>query len=71
VTLARTWMMTRPSSNSVATSKLDRAVSVAPMMDWTDEDNRAFKINNIELSDILCLLYVSSNFGALVGLSQY
>jgi tRNA-dihydrouridine synthase A len=35
-------MTTRPSSNSVVASKLDRRISVAPMMDWTDRHCRYF-----------------------------
>src|SRR5205809_586269 len=35
-------MTTRLSSNSVGVSKLDRRISVAPMMDWTDRHCRYF-----------------------------
>ena len=35
-------MTTRLSSNSVGASKLDRRISVAPMMDWTDRHCRYF-----------------------------
>jgi hypothetical protein len=30
-------MMTRPSSNSVGVSKVERAFSRAPLMDWTEQ----------------------------------
>src|SRR5437763_14355959 len=35
-------MTTRPSSNSFGASKLDRRISVAPMMEWTDRHCRYF-----------------------------
>ena len=40
--------------------KLDRRVSVAPMMDWTDEVNLTNKIINLGEAKMACLLYVAS-----------
>jgi tRNA-dihydrouridine synthase len=41
--------------------KLDRRVSVAPMLDWTDEADSTNKIINLGAAKMACLLYVSSN----------
>jgi hypothetical protein len=40
--------------------KLDRRVSVAPMMDWTDEVNLTNRIINLGEAKMACLLYVAS-----------
>lgn len=40
--------------------KIDRRVSVAPMMDWTDGEKTIFSINWLGPAQHACLLYVSS-----------
>jgi hypothetical protein len=43
--------------------RLDRRISVAPMMDWIDEANPFNKIINLGAPKMACLLYVSSRIG--------
>ena len=40
---------------------LDRRLSVAPMMDWTDDSWIALDINDLAKPERACLLYVSSS----------
>ena len=47
--------------------KLDRRISVAPMMDWTDEVNLTNKIISLRGAKKSCLLYVSSGFRCRAG----
>jgi hypothetical protein len=46
----------------VSREKLDRRISVAPMMDWTDKVNLTNKIINLGEAKMACLLYVASPF---------
>jgi hypothetical protein len=39
-------------SDGFSREKLDRRISVAPMMDWTDEFNQANKIMNLEAVEL-------------------
>lgn len=47
-----------PAAQSAAS--LDRRVSVAPMMDWTDDHEIVSCINSLASSEKACLLYVSA-----------
>ena len=42
-------------------NKLDRRISMAPMMNWTAEHDSVFQLSNFRPSDIAWRLYVSSN----------
>jgi hypothetical protein len=48
--------------NSVENSagKIDRRISVAPMMDWSDEVRSILQIKWLGAAKLACLLYVSS-----------
>jgi hypothetical protein len=46
--------------------KLDRRISVAPMMDWIDAAKPANKIRNLGAARRACLLYVSSRIALSV-----
>ena len=50
------------------TATVDRKISVAPMLDWTDDQQRALSIRCLGVSRNACLLYVSS---ALRGFTCY
>src|SRR5882672_2055769 len=43
---------------------IDRRLSVAPMMDWTDERYIGLCINSLASEEKPCLLYVSSRSGS-------
>ena len=45
--------------------QLDRRISVAPMMDWTDSFKIGHYFNGLAISEIACLLYVSSRSHSL------
>jgi hypothetical protein len=61
-------MPTKPGvSADFSREKLDRRVSVAPMMDWTDEVNLGNKIIILRGAKKSCLLYVSSGFRCRAG----
>ena len=47
-------------SDDFSRGKLDRRISVAPMMDWTDEVYFASQIRALLSLKMPCLLYVSS-----------
>ncbi len=49
---------------------IDRKVSVAPMMDWTDDLNCAFYINSLGLPENACHLYGTTNFGSQKRLAR-
>ena len=40
--------------------QIDRRISVAPMMDWTDDRLIVFWISSLASAEMACLLYVSS-----------
>jgi hypothetical protein len=52
-------------SDDFSREKIDRRISVAPMMDWTDDRQTALPIRRLQTSADACLLYVSSNFGSI------
>jgi hypothetical protein len=45
-------------------AKLDRRVSVAPMMDWTDDRQTSLYVRLLRSLGNACLLYVSSSRGS-------
>jgi hypothetical protein len=47
-------------SADLSREKLDRRVSVAPMMDWTEHLQVPLKIKVLSIHRMTCLLYVSS-----------
>jgi hypothetical protein len=47
-------------SDDFRREKIDRRISVAPMMDWTDKPEFLFRINYLVPGKNSCLLYVSS-----------
>lgn len=47
-------------SSGRAAGKTDLRISVAPMMDWTDDHEIVCCINSLALPERACLLYVSS-----------
>jgi hypothetical protein len=47
-------------SADLSREKLDRRISVAPMMDWTDEVNLLNEIIKLGALKMACRLYVSS-----------
>jgi hypothetical protein len=47
-------------SSEKSSAAVDRRVSVAPMMDWTDDLQNVLRINDLASPDKACLLYVSS-----------
>jgi hypothetical protein len=49
-----------PDGPGLASGALDRRLSVAPMMDWSDDCQIVFCINSLALPRKACLLYVSS-----------
>jgi len=49
---------------------LDRRISVAPMMDWTDDLKSSFYINGLGLLENPCQLYGTSNFGGSRRLAE-
>lgn len=53
-------MTTTPSNNPFGLSKLDRRISVAPMMDWTDDVETSLPVKRLQMAEEACLLYVSS-----------
>lgn len=52
-------------------AKLDRRLSVAPMMDWTDDAEYARKINRFWNDGVSCLLYVSSAAAAVSNATAF
>jgi tRNA-dihydrouridine synthase len=52
-------------SDEKPTEKIDRRISVAPMMDWTDELYSAFCISNLDCLENACHLYGTSISGHL------
>jgi hypothetical protein len=52
-------------SDDFSRGKLDRRVSVAPMMDWTDEAGFPPRISYLVQQKKSCLLYVSSRIRPL------
>jgi hypothetical protein len=54
-------------SDGFPRGKLDRRISVAPMMDGTDEVNLTNKIISLRGAKKSCLLYVSSGFRCRAG----
>ena len=49
---------------------LDRRISVAPMMDWTDDLKSSFYINGLGLLENPCHLYGTSKFGGSSRLAE-
>jgi hypothetical protein len=47
-------------AGDLARGKIDRRVSVAPMMDWTDEVGFTFRLSHLRSFEKPRLLYVSS-----------
>jgi hypothetical protein len=46
--------------DDISRAKIDRRISVAPMMDWTDEVHFSFRVSDLPTSKKACLLYVPS-----------
>ena len=49
---------------------VDRRISCAPMMDWSDVRNSAFYINNLGLLESSCHLYGTSKFRQFAALVE-
>ncbi len=47
-------------SSDKPTAKIDRRISVAPMMDWIDDLQTSLPIKLLRSAENACLLYVSS-----------
>jgi hypothetical protein len=40
-------MTTTPTNNPISSSKLDRRIAVAPMMDWSGEFHLVFQVSDL------------------------